>query len=59
MSDRLAISASMSVLIMAFYVLIGADAARAPLSADAFDAPAVARMPSASFDAPGLLDLLR
>ncbi len=34
MSDRLAISAALSVLMMSIYVLFGGDAARMPLSAD-------------------------
>lgn len=34
MSDRLAVSASLSVLMMAAYVLFGADAQRVPLDRD-------------------------
>lgn len=40
MSDRLAISASMSVLMMSIYVLFGADAVRAPLGTEQLSAPA-------------------
>ena len=48
MSDRLAVSASMSVLMMAIYVLFGADAARVPLELDE------ALTPPASMTVPGL-----
>ena len=48
MSDRLAVSASMSVLMMAIYVLFGADAARVQLDLDE------ALTPPASISAPGL-----
>ena len=34
MSDRLAVSATMSVLMMSIYVLFGSDAARLPLGPD-------------------------
>lgn len=47
MSDRLAVSASMSVLMMSIYVLFGTDAVRAPLRSEQLDAPA-------SITAPGL-----
>jgi hypothetical protein len=36
MSDRLAISAAFSVLMMAGYVLLGADAVRAPIGPGSF-----------------------
>jgi len=36
MSDRLAISATLSILMMSIYVLFGAHAARAPLGPDQF-----------------------
>ena len=48
MSDRLAVSASMSVLMMAIYVLFGANTARVPLELDeSFTTPA-------GISAPGL-----
>ncbi len=39
MSDRLAVSAAFSVLMMASYVLLSTDAARVPLGPDSFDTP--------------------
>ncbi|MCB2074768.1 MAG: hypothetical protein H6917_16000 [Novosphingobium sp.] len=48
MSDRLAVSACMSVMMMAIYVLFGADAARVPLG------PPESLTPSISATAPGL-----
>ncbi|MEZ5735276.1 MAG: hypothetical protein R3E09_05625 [Novosphingobium sp.] len=48
MSDRLAVSASMSVLMMSIYVLFGADAARVPLE------PAESFSPAISATAPAL-----
>jgi len=48
MSDRLAVSATMSVLMMSIYVLFGADAARVPLG------PAESLSPAFSASAPGL-----
>ena len=47
MSDRLAISASMSVLMMAVYVLFGAQPVSDPFEQQAFDSPV-------SISAPGL-----
>jgi len=41
MSDRLAISAAVSVLMMSIYVLFGGDAARMPLPGDGIDMPGV------------------
>lgn len=55
MSERLAISATFSVLMMAVYVLFGGDAAHAPISRGDL-APAVSiSMPSVSLDARELL----
>ena len=39
MSERLAVSASLSVLMMAAYVLFGADTARQPFGSDSLVAP--------------------
>ena len=51
MSDQLALSASMSVLIMAAYVLFGAEAANAPLPSQDSFAPA-----APGISVPGLFD---
>lgn len=59
MSDRLAVSASMSVMMMAIYVLFGADAARAPLGPEAFEAPISLRAPELSFEPSHLLPVAR
>lgn len=48
MSDRLAFSAAMSVLMMSIYVLFGTDALRAPIGPIELDAPS-------GYSAPGLL----
>lgn len=51
MSDRLAISAAFSVLMMAGYVLFGADAARMPIGPGSLSAPvsvSAPALPSAS-----------
>ena len=37
MSDRLAVSASLSVLMMSIYVLFGGDAQRVPIGPDAIE----------------------
>jgi hypothetical protein len=55
MSDKLTISAGFSVLMMAAYVLFGAQAQKARLGPDAFTSPIVAQ-PTAS--APNLSGLL-
>ncbi len=52
MSDRLAVSASLSVLMMSIYVLFGADAARAPFTSEDLRAPAALSAPAA-FSDPG------
>jgi hypothetical protein len=39
MSDRLAVSASLSVLMMSIYVLFSSDVARAPIGPDRLTAP--------------------
>lgn len=39
MSDRLAVSASLSVLMMSIYVLFGSNVARAPIGPDQLSAP--------------------
>ena len=39
MSDRLAISAALSVLMMSMYVLFGGDAARVPMSGEGLASP--------------------
>ena len=49
MSDRLAISASFSVLMMAMYVLFGNESVRVPFGPDQFEAPL--GQPSASIHA--------
>ncbi len=46
MSDRLALSATLSVMMMALYVLFGAEAARAPIGPDAFRASGETAAPS-------------
>jgi hypothetical protein len=54
MSDRLAISASFSVLMMAAYVLFGADAQRTPLGPEAALVSMEARLPGTAL-VPGKL----
>ena len=51
MSDKLALSAAFSVLMMTVYALFGSEAARAPFGPAGLDAPAhVAVLPLPSFD---------
>ena len=57
MSDRLAFSAAVSVLMMSIYVLFGADSARAPLGAVTLDAPASVSSPGLLGD-PGRISLI-
>jgi len=57
MSDRLAISATMSVLMMALYVLFGADSARVPLPGESLEAPIGISAPHVSFKASDVLSL--
>lgn len=45
MSDRLAISAAFSVLMMTAYVLFGADAIRVPVGPDAAETPVTVSAP--------------
>lgn len=52
MSDRLAISAAFSVLMMSAFVLFGTDSTRADFGPDALQAPAVSAAPNA-LAAPG------
>jgi hypothetical protein len=59
MSDRLALSATMSVLMMAVYVLFGTEAARVPLGPDAPGAPLSIAAPEIGFEASRLLPALR
>lgn len=54
MSDRLALSATLSVMIMAIYVLFGAETARAPIGPDAFRISGEAAAPSGSLLPEGL-----
>ena len=54
MSDRLALSATLSVMMMALYVLFGTEAARAPIGPDAFLASGEAAAPSGSLLPEGL-----
>jgi hypothetical protein len=51
MSDRLAISATMSVLMMAVYVLFGANSARVPLPGESLESPLSISAPHISFKA--------
>lgn len=55
MSERLAISATFSVLMMAVYVLFGGDAARGPVSSGDLASPISVSMPRVSLDAGELL----
>jgi hypothetical protein len=55
MSDRLAISAAFSVLMMSIYVLFGSDAARMPLSAERLESPVSLSLPAVSVEAGDLL----
>ncbi len=60
MSDRLAIAATASVLMMSIYVLFGADAARVPLTAGELSAPAIdLPSPQVSLGAGDILPLSR
>lgn len=59
MSDRLAISATLSVLMMTIYVLFGTDAAREPLSADSLASPVSISAPELPSDPGRLLPLPR
>jgi hypothetical protein len=59
MSDRLAISAAFSVLMMSIYVLFGSHAARAPLSAENLASPVSISLPEVSVEAGDLLPLRR
>ena len=54
MSDRLALSATLSVMMMALYVLFGADAARAPIGPAQFQVAAEAVNPPSLFLLDGL-----
>ena len=45
MSDRLAISASISVLMMSIWVLFGTETARVPLAPIAVEAPGASMLP--------------
>lgn len=53
MSDKLAISATLSVLMMTAYVLFGGEAAHVPFGPDSLEAPAGISAPS--FDVEVLL----
>jgi hypothetical protein len=55
MSDRLAISATLSVLTMAIYVLLATDAAQAPFSGDRLSSPISVTAPEISLEASELL----
>lgn len=46
MSDRLALSATLSVMMMAIYVLFGTEAARAPIGPESFQITAEMVSPS-------------
>ena len=59
MSDRLAISATLSVLTMAIYVLFGTDPAHAPFSGDRLSSPVSIAAPEISLEAGELLPLPR
>jgi hypothetical protein len=54
MSDKLAISAALSVLMMACFVLFGTDSTRAPLHGGSGDVQVSVRV----FELPGLRELL-
>lgn len=55
MSDRLAIAAALSVLMMSIYVLFGADAMRMPFALAEFPHPFGMAIPEAAFDAGNFL----
>lgn len=56
MSDRLAISAALSILLMSIYVLFGADAVRVTPSQSEHAVAAITRaLPEVSLDLPRLL----
>ena len=60
MSERLAVSATFSVLMMAAYVLFGADSAVAPIGSDALVSPLAASVSEVAAEAvPAPADLLR
>lgn len=59
MSDRLAISASVSVLTMAIYVLFGADATSVSLERESLRPPAGITAPAAAELAPSPWTMLR
>lgn len=59
MSDRLAISAAASVLMMSIYVLFGADVAHLPIAGGQLVAPVSISMPEVSLEASDLLPLGR
>ncbi len=60
MSERLAVSATLSVLMMAAYVLFGADSARSPIGADPLAAPLASSVSEAfAADASALLPAIR
>jgi hypothetical protein len=59
MSDRLAISATLSVLTMAIYVVFAADAAHAPFPGDRISSPVSLAAPEISLEAGELLPLPR
>lgn len=50
MSDRLAVSASFSILMMSIYVLFGSDSVRAPIGAQDLNVPASIAGPSTLLD---------
>lgn len=54
MSDRLTISAAMSVLMMAIYVLFGSETVRVPVGSESFDSPVSIGAPDLQIDTPGL-----
>jgi hypothetical protein len=58
MSDRLAFSATLSVLMMTIYVLFGADASRMPLGPEQLRVPAAATAPG-MLGNPGRLFIFR
>jgi hypothetical protein len=57
MSDRLAISATMSVLMMAVYVLFGTDSARVPLPGETLESPLSISVPHVSLKASDVFSL--
>ena len=59
MSDRLTISATLSVLAMATYVLFGTDPAQAPFPGDRISSPVSIQAPEISLEAGELLRLPR